>query len=88
MNTAAAAWKEREMYPRLRLIIDAHEPIRCVFHTLVVRTNAVSKKYKGGIRAFVETHKPRGNRSLMALCAMSEEDLSESILDLETNTDL
>jgi hypothetical protein len=73
------------MYPQLRIVFNADEPIRCVFHTLVVRINALREKYKGGVRAFVETHKPRCNSSLVALCAMSEEDLYEPILDLEKN---
>jgi hypothetical protein len=69
----------------LKLVFDAEKEIRCAFHTLVVRMEAIRVKYKGGIRTFVDTYKPQCCRGLVALCAMSEEDLYEPILDIERN---
>jgi hypothetical protein len=69
----------------LKLVFDAEKEIRCAFHTLVVRLEAIRSKYKGGIRTFVDTYKPQCCRGLAALCGMSEEDLYEPILDIERN---
>jgi hypothetical protein len=64
------------------LFVSAKE-LRCAFFSLVIKTDALRRKYEGGVRAFVEKYEARCNRDLVVLCAMSSDDLSEPILDLE-----
>ena len=47
--------------------------------------DAIKRKYKEGLKAFVERHSARCNRHLAVLCSMEPDDLNEPVLDLETN---
>jgi len=71
------------MYPNLRVIYDSEKPVRCVFYTLVVKTESLRQKYEGGIAAFVNRYQPQCCKGLAVLCAMGTEDLYEPIEDLE-----
>jgi len=75
--------KEKQMYPNLRVIYDSEKPVRCVFNTLVVKTQSLKKKYEGGLAAFVNRYQPQCCKGLAVLCAMGTEDLYEPIEDLE-----
>jgi hypothetical protein len=68
------------MLGELRLIHVSERKMRCVFHTLVVKRNALKEKYDGGVKAFAEKHVARFNKDLAIICVMSGEDLDEAIL--------
>jgi hypothetical protein len=70
-------------YARPQLLFESEKEVRCAFYSLVIKTDALRRKYEGGVRAFVEKYEARCNRDLVVLCAMSPDDLSEPILDLE-----
>ena len=70
------------MLGELRLIHTSERKMRCVFHTLVVRRDALKEKYSGGVKAFAEKHHPQCNKDLAIICAMSGSDLDEPILYL------
>ena len=70
------------MLGELRLIHTSERKMRCVFHTLVVRRDALKEKYSGGVKAFAEKHNPRCNKDLAIICAMSGSDLDEPLLYL------
>ena len=67
----------------LQLIHTSKRKMRCVFHTLVVRRDALKEKYSGGVKAFAEKHGARCNNDLAIICAMSGGDLDEAILYLK-----
>ena len=71
------------MYPNLRVIYDSEKPVRCVFYTLVVKTESLKQKYEGGLAAFVNRYQPQCCKGLAVLCAMGTEDLYEPIEELE-----
>ena len=68
---------------RPKLTFDSREEIRCVFLTLIVKAGSLRKKYKKGVRAFLERYGARCNRNLAYLFAMGGEDFDEPVMDLE-----
>lgn len=73
------------MLEELRLIHSSEEEIRCVFHSLVIRKEALREKYTGGVKAFAERHVARFNNGLGVICAMSAEDLDEALFYIRRN---
>ena len=69
----------------LRIIFSSDDEIRCVFHTLVVKTESLKIKYPGGVRAFVEQYNGRCNKKLAVICGMGEEDLDDAFTDIENS---
>jgi hypothetical protein len=76
---------DSQRYAPPHLLFESEKEVRCAFFSLVIKTGALRRKYEGGVRAFVERYHARCNRDLVFLCAMSSDDLSEPILDLESS---
>jgi hypothetical protein len=72
-----------ERYARPQLLFESEVKMRCAFLSLVIKTDALRRKYEGGVRAFVEKHQAHCNRDLVVLCAMCPEDLNDPLLDIE-----
>ncbi|KJS29365.1 MAG: hypothetical protein VR64_21365 [Desulfatitalea sp. BRH_c12] len=67
----------------LYVVHDDSKTIKCVFHTMVVRNAAIAAKFPGGLKAFVEKHRPRCNNGLSVMCSMGFNDLEPLVQDLQ-----
>ena len=65
----------------LYLVHEDTKAIKCSFHTLVVRNEALVDRYPGGLSGFVRVHRSRCNRDLSVTCHMGE-DIDDVIKDL------
>ena len=72
-----------ERYAQPQLLFEAEKEIRCAFLSLVIKTDALRRKYGGGVRAFVEKYQARCNRDLVVLCSMGPEELNDPLHDIE-----
>ena len=63
------------MRPFLNLVYSDDEAMRCVHISIVIKMDALRKKYKGGPKAFAEKHYAKCNREIAVLCAMSDFEL-------------
>jgi hypothetical protein len=60
--------------------------MKCVFFSLVVRNQAIEKKYQGGLMAFLKKHiGSEYNDDITTICALSGGDLDEPLKDLQEN---
>jgi hypothetical protein len=79
-------WR-RDIYkkqpPDLLLVFKADQHIRCYFYSLIVKVDALNKKYPGGLPAYMKKHRGvRCNRDLAVLCAMNMDDLAKAGIDI------
>lgn len=72
-------------HTNMRLVFDSGESLKCVFFSLVVKTEALKQKYEGGLRAFVEEHDAWCNKDIVVLFAMGGFDLEDATRDLDDN---
>ena len=70
-------------YARPHLLFESEKEVRCAFYSLVIKTDALRRKYGGGVRAFVERYQARCNRDLVVLCSMGPEELNDPLHDIE-----
>lgn len=69
----------------IRLVYNSDEEIECVHFSLLVKTEALKEKYKGGLPAYVEKHGAWCNRDLALICWMSLNDLHDAMEDLHNS---
>ncbi len=67
-----------------RSLYTADKEIRCVFYALVVRNQALEKKYEGGLRGFLKKHGGEYNDEIATICYMSPE-FGPDVEDLKKN---
>jgi len=70
------------MKRNLYLVHEKVEALRCAFHTLVIRNEAIASKFPGGISDFAKKHKARFNDDLSVIWSMSGNDLEPLFSDL------
>ena len=57
----------------LYVVFEEGKEIACVFHTIVVRNQALAEKYPGGLKAFTEKNLAKCNRDLAVFCDMGSD---------------
>lgn len=67
------------------LIFNSDKEIRCAHYAIIARVAALKKKYKGGVKAFVEKHDPQLNRDIAVLHFMGGNGMEELVTDFENN---
>ena len=70
------------MWRDFRQVFNSDKEIRCVHFSLLVKTEALKQKYKGGLPAYLEKHGAWCNRELAIICWMSMNDLNDAMEDL------
>jgi hypothetical protein len=65
----------------LYMVYEDSRSIKCIFYTVVIRNEALSEKYPGGIKAFVERYAPRSNNEITVTVHMGG-DFEEVVEDL------
>ena len=68
----------------LYVVHSKEEKLRCAFYTLVIKNEALAKKYKGGMPGFMETYSAICNDHITVWCDMGS-DINEAIDDLIEN---
>ena len=69
---------------RLYVAHDSSEKIRCSFFTVVIRNKALTQKYNGGLKGFMNKHSARCNNDIAVDCYMGG-DIEDTIKDLTQN---
>ena len=72
--------KEDKM--RTLLLYTTQRKLRCVFYSLVIKTQALKQKYPGGIRGFGKKEGGRYNKQITVCCYMGS-DVDDACLDLK-----
>ena len=65
----------------LYVVHNSEEKIRCAFYTLVIKTIALEKHYKGGLHGFMENYGARCNGRIVVWCDMGSE-FNDAVKDL------
>ena len=71
------------MQNELCLVFDANDEIYCVFFTMVVKIAALTEKYEGGLKGFLDNHYGFFNREILVLIKMCGCYLDDALEDLE-----
>lgn len=69
----------------LHIVHSSSEKLRCLFSSVVIRNDSLNAKYKGGVRAFVETHRAITNRDISVFFSMGDE-IDDAVRDLHANS--
>jgi hypothetical protein len=56
----------------LYVVYDGKDTIKCAFFTIVIRNEALTEKYPGGIKAFIEKHGAKCNNEIAVTCHMGD----------------
>jgi hypothetical protein len=67
-----------------RIQYTSEKEIRCVFYALVVRNQALEKKYTGGLTGFLKRHGGEYNDEILTICYMAPE-FDSDVADLKAN---
>ncbi len=76
---------EHKIRANPRSIFTREQEMRCVFFTLVIRNEALQKKYKGGLKSFVRQYHSQYNKDITTLCEMSDSYLDGAVTDIKAN---
>ena len=66
------------------MVFTSNEKMRCVFNSVVIKNEALNRKYKGGLRAFIEKHGDYANNDITVFNSMGDE-VDDVVKDLFYN---